>query len=299
MFLSSWLPWFPRHRQGRSRPLRSARAHGRGTRLTLEQLEDRTLLSSYTAATVSDLIADINAANSAGGSNTITLAQKTTFTLTEVNNSTDGGNGLPVIAANDNLTISGNGDIVQRKSSSPLFRIFDVTAGASLTLNDLTLRNGSSNDSGGAIFNNGTLTVGGCTLSGNSAAGGGAIFNQGTLTVSGCTLSGNSAGGGGAIENQGTATVQSSTLSHNSATDGGGIWDHGAGFLTVSDSTITKNSATADGGGINDSGTVFITNNSDVCGNTAAFGDDAFVTGTGGLAISSGSTVCIVFYNAP
>jgi hypothetical protein len=33
----------------------------------LEALEDRTLLSNYTASSVSDLIADIKAANSAGG----------------------------------------------------------------------------------------------------------------------------------------------------------------------------------------------------------------------------------------
>jgi hypothetical protein len=33
----------------------------------LEQLEDRTLLANFTAATVSDLIADITAANASGG----------------------------------------------------------------------------------------------------------------------------------------------------------------------------------------------------------------------------------------
>jgi DNA-directed RNA polymerase specialized sigma24 family protein len=55
----------------------------------LERLENRTLPSSYTAASVSDLVADINAANAAGGSNTITLATKTKFTRTDVNNTTD------------------------------------------------------------------------------------------------------------------------------------------------------------------------------------------------------------------
>ena len=45
----------------------------RGLRPTLERLEDLTLLTSYTAATVSDLIADIKASNQAGGSNTIAL----------------------------------------------------------------------------------------------------------------------------------------------------------------------------------------------------------------------------------
>src|SRR6516164_6892663 len=141
--------WFPSilQKPGFSKkPGFSARAKPHRTlRLNLEQLEDRTLLSSYSAATVSDLIADINAANSAGGSNTITLAPKTMFTLTQVNNTTDGGNGLPVIAANDNLTIVGNGDTIERcRKNAPTFRLFEVASGASLTLMNLTVQNGSA-----------------------------------------------------------------------------------------------------------------------------------------------------------
>src|SRR2546421_6329040 len=89
-------------------------AQPRGPRLVLERLEDRHLPSSYAAASVSDLIADINAANQAGGSNTIALAAGTTFALTAANNSTDGPTGLPVIAAHDDLTIIGNGDTIER-----------------------------------------------------------------------------------------------------------------------------------------------------------------------------------------
>jgi hypothetical protein len=54
----------------------------RRTRPSLETLEERTLPSGYTAASVAALIADLNAANAAGGSNTITLAANTTFDLT-------------------------------------------------------------------------------------------------------------------------------------------------------------------------------------------------------------------------
>jgi hypothetical protein len=117
-------------------------------RLTLEQLEDRLVPSNFTAAAVSDLIADINAANQHGGTNTITLTAPTTspYTLTAVNNTTDGATGLPVIAAKDNLTIVGNADIIQRSGASgtPGFRLIDVAAGASLTLQNLTLQGGSS-----------------------------------------------------------------------------------------------------------------------------------------------------------
>ena len=68
----------------------------------------------------SELIADINAANTAGGSNTIVLMANTTFDLTAVNNTTNGANGLPVIVNRDTLTISGQGgDIIQRDPPPP------------------------------------------------------------------------------------------------------------------------------------------------------------------------------------
>jgi hypothetical protein len=109
----------------------------------LKQLEDRTLLTGYNAANVTDLINDINAANTAGGSNTITLTAQTTspYVLTAVDNSTDGWTGLPVIAANDNLTIVGNGDTIKRSGAAGTnpFRLLDVAKGATLTLENLTL----------------------------------------------------------------------------------------------------------------------------------------------------------------
>ena len=91
------------------------------------------LPSTYTAASVSDLIADINAANTAGGSNTITLTAPTTspYVLTVVNNSHGRrATGLPVIATNDDLTVVGNGDSIERSTASGTanFRLFDVAA---------------------------------------------------------------------------------------------------------------------------------------------------------------------------
>src|SRR5262249_12655507 len=145
-----WFNQFYQGWRGRFRSSRHTKAPAslrRSIRPRLEQLEDRMLPSSYTAATVSDLIADINAANAAVGSNTITLAKKTTFTLTQVNNTSDGApTGLPVIAAGDDLTVVGNNDTIQRSSASgmPIFRLFDVASGASLTLESLTLQGGDA-----------------------------------------------------------------------------------------------------------------------------------------------------------
>src|SRR5208282_4561650 len=114
--------------------------------LFLELLEDRALPSSYSAANVSALIADINAANAAGGANTITLTAPTTspYVLTKANNNSNinGTNGLPVIAANDNLTIVGDGDTIERSTTraTPWMRLLDVASGGSLTLENLTLQ---------------------------------------------------------------------------------------------------------------------------------------------------------------
>src|SRR5262249_11607796 len=148
-------------------------------------LEDRTALSNYTAANAQELIAAINQANAAGGENTITLTAPaaTTYDLAVVNNTTDGPTGLPVISGGgrkpaDNLTIVGNGDVIERSAvaGTPDFRLFDVAGNASLTLVNVTLRNGLAFGSavaaeGGAIYNFGTLVLNGVAVQNNSAQG--------------------------------------------------------------------------------------------------------------------------------
>jgi predicted outer membrane repeat protein len=246
----------------------------RGLRPRLEALEDRTLPSNYIAGNVSKLIADIGAANTAGGANTITLTAGATFTLGRADNATDGGNGLPVIAANNNLTIVGNGDLVQRDprlgsgtwGDGTQFRLFDVAAGATLTLQNLTLQNGVASNftllpaQGGAIYSQGTLTLDGVTVQNNTAqpsygaAQGGAIYSQGTLTLDGGTVQNNSAQAynlpaqGGAIYSQGTLTLDGGTVQNNTAQGyygvsawGGGIYS--SGVLTVNGGNVLSNSA--------------------------------------------------------
>ena len=156
------------HRRGQRR---SPASRPRKARLFLDQLDARALPSGYTAATVSALIADIDAANTAGGANTITLTAATTspYVLTaNLGSTATGGFGLPEIAENDKLTILGNGDTVERSTASgtPDFRLFDVVAGASLTLENLTLQNGLAlyesalvPANGGGILNEGTLVL--------------------------------------------------------------------------------------------------------------------------------------------
>ena len=92
--------------------------------------------------------------------------------------STVGATGLPLIAANDNLTIVGNGDTIERSTAAgtPAFNLFDVAAGASLTLQTLTLQGGLATGAGvsaegGAIYSQGALTLSGVTVQDNQAVG--------------------------------------------------------------------------------------------------------------------------------
>ena len=193
------------------------------SRLRLEQLEDRTLPSNFAAATVADLIADINAANQQGGPNTITLVAPATshYTLTAVDNTTLGATGLPVIAANDNLSIIGNGDTIERSTAAgtPAFRLLDVASGAALTLENLTLQGGWAYGAGGAIYSQGSLTLNGVTVQGNAAVGGDGISFGGLTPNAG---DGGDGLGGGLYVAGGTLTMTSSSLSANKALGGNG-----------------------------------------------------------------------------
>jgi hypothetical protein len=228
-------------------------------RLCLEPLEERTLPSNYTAASVADLIADINAANAASGSNTITLVAGTTFTLTAVNNTTDGANGLPVVGAADNLTIAGNGGTITRstQNGTPAFRLLDVAIGGSLALNNLTLQGGlafggGAAAEGGAIYNQGTLLLAGTTVQNNEALGsldnitgfagsaaGGGVWSSSSLTLQGCTIQNNQAVGA-----QGFSSVNFSGGRGGDAF-GGGLYVAGG---TASLGNVTLSSNTAQGG---------------------------------------------------
>jgi hypothetical protein len=304
-FLRSWLGQSAA--APRKTPLcwRPARRH-----LFLENLEDRTLPSSYTAGTVADLVTDINAANTGGGSNTITLVAGTTFSLTAVNNTTDGASGLPVIAAKDTLTIVGNGDTIQRSAAkgTSAFRLFDVASGGSLTLGSLTVQNGLAQGTGvaaqgGAIYSQGTLALNTVTVQNNTAQGyydsnaaGGGIYSGGSLTVQSSTIQNNralggvglaagdsyivrtpgdpggSAFGGGLYISGGTATLSSATVSSNTAQ--GGVGGMGGcylgGFLPVG--TNGGNGGNGLGGGLYAAGGTIDVHNVTVTGNTAAGG---------------------------
>ncbi len=141
-------------------------------------------------------------------------------------------------------------------TETPYGRVLEVRKGGKLTLKDgcggALIADGFCKDDGGAILNNGTLTIEGISFSNNRTTGnGGAIANNGTLTIKGLTLNGNRASGnGGAIANNGTLTLGGGVVMQtNKATDKGGAIAN-LGKMTINGVTIQSNEANGDGSGI-------------------------------------------------
>jgi len=186
-------PWLRSLRQypPRISPKGRGFAVRRRVQLSLEALEDRLTPNVYNVGPgdVKTLIADIKAADQAGGNNVINLSPGF-YTLTTPNNYWYGPNGLPPIY-NNNLTIHGNGAIIARdttNSATPDFRLFYISGGMELPAGSLTMDN---------VTLMGGVAKGGDSNGGGGGLGaGGAIFNQGTLNLTDVTLEGNVALGG-------------------------------------------------------------------------------------------------------
>ena len=192
-----------------------------------------------TAASVCTLraaIQEANALNSCGpidinfsiGSSTITLGSPLTIDHhVRVNGPTA-----------DSVVISGNG----------VTRAFTCNSGKIASISNLTISggNGSGGD-GGAIQNNGTLTLAGVTLSGNSALDGGAIRNDGSLVLINTTISGNNAtvDGGGLYSAIGTAALTNITVTNNRADNDSNNSGTGGGVFVVSGNVLLHNTIVA------------------------------------------------------
>jgi hypothetical protein len=251
----------------------------------VEVLEGRDVPSTLTVLNNLDsgagsLRAEIAAANSGDTINFATGLAGQTIKLTS-----------DELFINKSLTIQGPGAGLLTISGGNAWRVFEVggssTSVPNVTLSGLTITQGyahalNSNyefDGGGIANDNGsTLTISGCTVSGNRAGlAGGGVYNFGaTLQVTNSTLSGNTvidpsggAGTGGAVYSvpAGSASKVSltgCTLSNNSASGAGGaIYDFNT-TMTVSGCTLSGNSAGEAGGAIYNSGTTILKNHKTV-----------------------------------
>jgi CSLREA domain-containing protein len=130
--------------------------------------------------------------------------------------------------------------------------VFVDVFGSTVSIVDSVVRdNTATDDAGGGVWNGGTMTISGSTISGNAATSasvhttGGGIINGGTLTLTDSTVSGNGADLGGGIYNRssGSVSLVHSTVAFNSAGNprgGAGIYNDG-GSLTVTASLLDEN----------------------------------------------------------
>jgi len=152
--------------------------------------------------------------------------------------------------------------------------------GQGVVVNDSSLH-GNYADSGGAIFGqNSKLALSGTTIYDNGAqnTAGAVTVNGGTLVVTNCSIIGNSAPTGGAIANGGSVQIVRSLLANNVASTTGGaiMFGSSSGSVTISESTLSGNSA-ANGGAIGTgTGGTFVMTNSTLAGNTASSKGGAF-----------------------
>lgn len=219
-----------------------------------------TLREAIIAANTDTPSGNVTGECSAGsGADIVELLANASYTLTVVDNTdpTLGDNGLPAITSD--ITLNGNGATVERSTADaiPYFRLFQINNGASLSLTNITLANGSTAYDGAGIYSTGTMTVTFSTFDQNGGETylGGAIYNQGgTLDISDSAFTNNSAKfGGGAIWSDGTMDIARTVFRGNQATmdsyDGGGAIELG-GNTTITDSTFEGNVARADGGAV-------------------------------------------------
>ncbi len=155
----------------------------------------------------------------------------------------------------DNLTIRGQGVGVTVIDGGALDRIFQIFAGVTLNLENLTIQNGELTGSadGAGIRNSGTTTLTNVEVTDNVAEdSGGGINNSGLMVIVDSTISDNIAGGsGGGIRNTGTLEISRSTISGNTTDrDGGALFNAGFGNVTVSNSTFSGNTSQRSGGAI-------------------------------------------------
>ena len=236
-----------------------------------EPLEARQLLSTYTVNTLSDPLFAVKGtlslreaiadANADAGADTIAFAPSL-FTGLGLKTITLARGQLVLSDTSGATVITGPGAARLAVSGNGVYRVLDVAAKASATLSGLTITGGlaaydaDKNYEGGGIFNAGSLTLNGVTVSGNNAIGsnalsvasdstqalGGGIYSTGTLTIQNSTVSGNSATGASVVQNTPAGNYPGETAY------GGGICSTGS--LTIAGSTISSNAATAGAGGM-------------------------------------------------
>ena len=157
----------------------------------------------------------------------------------------------------------------------------NAMAGGAISNNDfLTITNSIINTnkaefSGGAIINNdwGKMTINKSQFNNNKASNGGAISNSGTLIINNSSLNNNNANNrGGTItisvddyyeeesKKECSLIINSTTFNNNTATEEGGAIFHSYGYLNITKSVLSNNTA-SEGSAIYNNYNTLIKNN--------------------------------------
>ena len=182
----------------------------------------------------------------------------------------------------DNLVIDGNGHAIDAQC---LTRIFHCSA-RNVRIKNITFKNGRA-VYGGAICNDGELSIADCAFTKNSARyKGGAICNVGELTLDGSSLEANAAqSDGGAIFNCGVVEISESALKANTAKNYGGAVYNLKGEITVTKSVLANN-ATEFGGAVYNYDGEMRVSESTFSENTARVSGGAVLIYTGEMRVS-------------
>ena len=179
-----------------------------------------------------------------------------------------GNNGLTI--ENKSITIIGAGadkTIIDLNKT----QFMDIKSTSSVVLTNLTIINGYTKY-GGAIYNNGNLTIQNCNFKNNSATSGGAIYNNGNLDI------------------------YYSTFEDNVVTNrGGAVFSYS--YVGIYDSTFIRNKGT---GTSSTGGSIYINGNSNKYSvlNRNIFKDTSVVRQGGALYLSYVNVTNCIFENA-
>ena len=173
------------------------------------------------------------------------------------------------IDIDNDVVLDGEGNLIVDGQND--HRVFRVPAGFTVDLRGITITGGYWDDNGAGIANWGALSLTDVVVTRCTATDfGGAIFHFGpSLDFNRVTLTANTAPGGGAM------------------------YVAGPGPLTMTDSTVSNNSASSFGGGVYSNGTTTFSRTT-FSGNSAAFGG-AIIAGTIGPMVVND---CIVSNNS-
>jgi CSLREA domain-containing protein len=203
------------------------------------------------------------------------------LTVTSLTDSNDGSCGSSLCSLRDAITTANSSDST---GADILFASgLSGTMTLSSALPQITGMLNLTNLNGAAII-----------IDGGGSAVDSSVLRTGSgaaVAISNLTLTGGYASSGGGIDNAGTLTVSNTTISGNTAEiSGGGMSNESTGLLLLNESTVVANTAGMNGGGVNNSGTLNVTS-ATISDNTASGSGGGIENADGGVPATFNSIV--------